>query len=356
MARALALAERGRATTSPNPMVGALVVDADGVIVGRGAHRAAGEPHAEIIALEDAGVRAKGATLYCTLEPCSHVGRTGPCAPQVVAAGIRRAVIAMEDPNPLVSGRGLSLLRDAGIEVAVGVLQEEAAHLNKPFLTRIQLHRPFVTMKVAVSADNRVAAAPGKATRLTGPSSDRLVHRERAEVDAVIVGSETVLADDPALTPRVAYRERPLIRVVFDTRLRTPPSARLLSTLGAGPVIIVSTPHAVADAPARAEALRAAGADIMAVAGESRLPSALAELAARGLNSVVVEGGPRLHKAFWEAGLVDRLEMFITPHRLGPDGLDWLPAAQLAERTWSRVSGRTVGSDILVEAYVHRSN
>ena len=219
MARALALAERGRGRTSPNPMVGALVVDDEGVIVGRGAHEVAGGPHAEVHALADAGGRARGATLYCTLEPCCHTGRTGPCAPRVVAAGIRRAIVAMEDPNPLVGGRGLDHLRDAGIDVSVGVLRDRAEALNRGFLTAMRLRRPFVTLKVALSVDARVAAAAGARTALTGAAANRAIHRERAEVDAIAVGSETVLVDDPLLTARGAYRYRPLTRVVFDLSL-----------------------------------------------------------------------------------------------------------------------------------------
>ena len=173
MARALAVAERGRGTTSPNPIVGALIVDDEGVVVGRGAHLVAGGPHAEVLALADAGERARGATLYCTLEPCSHTGRTGPCAPKVVAAGIRRAVIAMGDPNPLVSGRGIELLRSHGIEVTVGILEADARRQNAPFLTRMGRGRPHVTMKVALSADGKVALAGGHSTRLTGDVANR---------------------------------------------------------------------------------------------------------------------------------------------------------------------------------------
>src|SRR5262249_22510177 len=219
MRKALALAERGRGSTSPNPMVGALVVDDDGVIVGRGAHRIAGGPHAGVIALDDAGERARGATLYCTLEPCSHTGRTGPCAPLVTGAGIRRAVIAIEDPSPLVQGRGLAHLRERGVEVAVGVERERALRQNAVFLTSMQLGRPHVTLKAALSVDGRIAAAPGARTPLTGPAANRRVHRQRAEVDAIGVGSETVLIDDPLLTPPGADRSRPLTPDGFDRRL-----------------------------------------------------------------------------------------------------------------------------------------
>ena len=264
MRKAIALAERGRGRTSPNPMVGALVVDDDGVIVGRGAHDVAGGPHAEVIALADAGARARGATLYCTLEPCAHTGRTGPCAALVARAGIRRAVVAIEDPNPLVHGRGLAYLRERGITVTAGVERDAAARQNAVFLTNMRLGRPHVIVKAAVSVDGRIAAAPGVRTALTGPAANRRVQRQRAEVDAIAIGSGTVLADDPLLTARGASRGRPLTRVIFDRRLQTPPAARVLSTLDAGPVIIVSAERACAGATDRVQRLETAGALILA--------------------------------------------------------------------------------------------
>jgi diaminohydroxyphosphoribosylaminopyrimidine deaminase / 5-amino-6-(5-phosphoribosylamino)uracil reductase len=354
MQRALALAERGRGRTSPNPMVGAVIVDQDGVVIGRGAHEFAGGPHAEIHALRDAGDRARGATLYCTLEPCSHVGRTGPCAPAVVAAGLSRVVVATEDPNPLVAGRGLELLRQAGIEVVSGVLAEEAARLNRPFFTVMRRGRPFVTMKVALSADGMMAAAPGVRTPITGPAASRLIHRERAEVDAIAVGSGTLLADDPELTARGAFRARPLTRVVFDRRLRTPPSARLLSTRAAGPVIIVCTHSSAGAAPDRVRALEAAGAVIERVDEGAGLPAALGRLAALGLTSLVVEGGRALHRALWDAGLVDRVEIFMGGGTLGPNGMPWLPWPLLADGRLTDVTARLIGEDVMIEAYVHR--
>ena len=350
MARALLLAERGRGRTSPNPMVGAVVVDADGVVVGRGSHERAGGPHAEVHALADAGDRARGGTLYCTLEPCAHTGRTGPCAPRVVEAGIRRAVIAVEDPNPRVRGRGLQYLRDHGVDVDVGVMAEEAARLNRPFFTFIQHGRPFVTLKVALSLDGMVAARRGARTPLTGPEANALVHQERAEVDALAVGSETVLVDDPLLTVRGVYRDRPLTRVIFDRRLRTPPTARLFSTLDAGPVIIVSTEPDDAAVRARAEALVAAGAAGRArrgarggsAASASFLRAALGRLASQDVMSLIVEGGPVLHEAFWRAGLVDRVELFVSPASIGTDGVEWgaLPAGSIASL---RRTDRTAG-------------
>jgi len=358
MRKALALAERGRGRTSPNPMVGALVVDDEGVIVGRGAHDAAGGPHAEVIALETAGARARGATLYCTLEPCAHTGRTGPCAPAVVEAGIRRAVIAIDDPNPLVHGLGLAHLRDRGIDVTVGVEQTAAARQNAAFLTAMRHGRPHVIVKVALSLDGRLAAAPGVRTRLTGAAANRRVHRLRAEVDAIGVGSGTVLTDDPLLTPRGAYRGRPLSRVVFDRRLRTPPSARLLSTLDAGPVIIVSTERACAGTPDRVEGLRAAGALILAPPADD-IGTALRALRETGLTSVVLEGGAALHRAALDAGVVDEVHVYITPVAVGPLGVAWIGERRLA---WDGLQERHavwLGEDVLVEGLiknVHRTH
>ena len=354
MARAFALSERGRGRTSPNPMVGAVVVDRDGVIVGSGAHEYAGGPHAEVHALGAAGARAAGATLYCTLEPCSHTGRTRPCAPLVADAGITRAVIALEDPNPLVAGGGIAHLRARGIEVIVGPLADEVRRLNGPFLTLMRSHRPFVTMKVALSLDGRVAAAPGARTPLTGAAANRLIHRERAEVDAIAVGSGTMLSDDPRLTPRGAFRLRPLVRVIFDSRLRTPPAARVLSTLAAGPVIIVTTRAAFAAAPDRVAALAGAGAQIETVSGASPLVEALDRLATLGVSSLVVEGGPVLHRSFWDARLIDRVQAFIAPKSLGPGAVAWLPFPVFSGGALVNVDARPVGEDVLIEAYVHR--
>jgi diaminohydroxyphosphoribosylaminopyrimidine deaminase / 5-amino-6-(5-phosphoribosylamino)uracil reductase len=355
MARALAIAERGRGTTSPNPMVGALVVDDEGVVVGRGFHQAAGGAHAEVLALADAAERARGATLFCTLEPCSHTGRTGPCAPLVVAAGIRRAVIAMGDPNPLVSGRGFEVLRTNGVEVTVGVLEREARRLNAPFLTRICHARPHVTMKIALSADGRVALAGGRPTRLTGDIADRRIHRDRAEVDALAIGSGTLLRDDPLLTPRIAYRRRPLMRVIFDRRLRTSPTARVLSTLEAGPVIIVTEESAAAASPERLNALTGAGASVEAIPGDSTgfEMSALNRLAQTGMLSMILEGGPTVHKAFWDRGLVDRVQMYVASRAIGPAGVAWWATVDQVVAELESVGSTTLGSDKLIEGDVH---
>jgi diaminohydroxyphosphoribosylaminopyrimidine deaminase/5-amino-6-(5-phosphoribosylamino)uracil reductase len=340
-------------------MVGAVVVDAEGVVVGRGAHEFAGGPHAEVHALGQAGDRARGATLYCTLEPCCHTGRTGPCAPLVAAAGIRRVVVAVEDPNPLVAGRGLSHLRERGIAVDVGVLGEAAARLNAPFFTVMRQRRPFVTMKAALSRDRAVSAGPGVRTPLTGPAANRLIHRDRAEVDAIGIGSGTLLADDPLLTARGAYRSRPLVRVVFDRSLRTPPDARILSTLDAGPIIVMSTTRRDSAARHRAELLESAGARVELVGDEAAdgfVAGALGALARLGVTSLTLEGGPTLHAAAWAAGLVDRVQIYTTPVTLGAGALPWLPSAAVdLDRLIDRRSV-VLGDDVMVEGYVHRAD
>jgi len=356
MSKALRLAERGRATTSPNPMVGALVVDRDGVIVGRGAHARPGGPHAEILALGEAGARAEGATLYCTLEPCSHTGRTGPCAPAVAASGVTRVVTATEDPNPLVAGRGHAILRAAGLAVVCGVHAGAARRLNEAFFTAMQQQRPFVTMKVAVSLDGRIGASRPTRLRLTGAAADRQVHRDRAEADAIAIGSGTLLADDPLLTPRVAFRQRPLARVVFDHRLRTPASARLFSTLDAGPVIIVTAPLSTPDRQRMAGALTSAGAMIDEAPEGETLAAAVSRLATRGLQSLIVEGGTRLHRSFWDAGLVDRVQMYVAPREIGPGGLPWIETPVFASARIAERRATPLGDDALIEAYVHRTH
>ena len=353
MGKALRLAERGRATTAPNPMVGALVVDRDGVIVGRGAHAVAGGPHAEVLALSDAGLRARGATLYCTLEPCSHTGRTGPCAPVVAASGVTRVVTATEDPNPLVAGRGHDILRARGIDVVCGVHAASARQLNRSFFTVMERHRPFVTMKVAISLDGFIAGSGAAPVRLTGPQADRRVHRDRAEVDAIAIGSGTLLADDPQLTPRVAYRHRPLSRILFDRRLRTAAASRLFSTLDAGPVIIVTAPLITEARKRAAGVLQSAGATIEETPVDESLVSTVSRLTARGIQSLIVEGGARLHRAFWDAGLVDRVQMYVASRAIGSDGTPWIgepivTAPRIVERR-----AAPVGDDVMIEAYVH---
>jgi diaminohydroxyphosphoribosylaminopyrimidine deaminase/5-amino-6-(5-phosphoribosylamino)uracil reductase len=355
---ALQVAERGRGRTSPNPIVGAVVVDDEGVVVGRGAHLLAGGAHAEVFALDDAGSRARGATLYCTLEPCCHTGRTGPCAPRVLEAGIRRVVIAAADPNPLVSGGGIAYLRAHGVDVTENVLSTEAECQNRPFMTVMRKGRPYVLLKTALSLDARIADAPGVRTRLTGAAANRLIHYQRAEIDAIGVGSGTIMADDPLLTARGAYRHRPLVRVIFDRRLRTPSNARVLSTLDRGPVIIMTTAAAADAAAERARALTGAGATLELLQEEAEssvsVGQAVRRLVERGVTSLLLEGGARLHRAAWHAGVVDCVQMYVVPRFIGCGGQPWLSHADLPIGVLSGMRARPLGEDVLVEGYVHR--
>lgn len=352
MRRALFAAERGRGRTSPNPVVGAVVVAPDGVIVGQGAHLKAGDAHAEVRALAEAGPRARGATLYCTLEPCAHTGRTPPCAPQVADAGIARAVIALVDPNPRVGGEGLAFLRARGVTVESGLCAAEAARANAPFLTWITKRRPHVTIKIARSADGFVGR-DGERLELTGAPMDRLMHRQRAEVDAIAIGSGTLAADDPLLTPRGAFRARPLVRVVFDWRLRSPAERRLYETLDAGPVLLFTTEVRRAAREAEARALEQRGIEIVALPRRD-LAAALTVLADRSITSLLVEGGPALQDAFAAAHLIDRVQTIVVPRTLG-SGVA-APRLLELEGTLSRPVVTHAGDDTLLEADVHRTD
>jgi len=352
MRRAIDHARRGLGRTTPNPIVGACVVTDEGVVVGQGAHERAGEPHAEVHALNEAGDATRNATLYCTLEPCSHTGRTGPCTERIIQAGIRRVVAAMEDPFPLVSGNGFAALRAHGIEVEVGVERDAAARLNQPFLTAVREGRPFVTLKAATSLDGRIAK-PGERTALSGALALRHAQYVRATVDAIGVGSGTILVDDPLLTARDVYRERPLLRFIFDRRLRTPATAKVLSTVSAGPVIIVTSPAAAQSQRSAVAALTDAGASVMTVE-KLDLSGALREMPALGVQSLLVEGGAALHASLWDEGLVDYVQLYVTSNWLGPEAVPLLEGRSFV--TVSLVDRRVepLGADVLIEGYVHR--
>jgi diaminohydroxyphosphoribosylaminopyrimidine deaminase/5-amino-6-(5-phosphoribosylamino)uracil reductase len=351
MRRALFHAARGRGRTSPNPMVGAVIVSPDGIVVGQGHTQPAGDAHAEVRALADAGARARGATMYVTLEPCAHHGRTGPCCELVAEAGIARVVAAVQDPNPLVNGRGFQYLREHGVSVDVGLGADASRALNRPFFTMMREHRPFVILKAAVSLDGCIAEAPGRRTQLTSAPADRHAHAVRAEVDAIGVGINTVLVDDPLLTPRGPYRERPLTRVVFDRRLRTPTCAKVLSTRDAGPVIIVTTAEAAADV-ARRRPLEDAGAEIEA-ARDGTFAAALDVLARREIGSLILEGGAEVIAAAWDEHLVDCVSVYVTPHVLGQAGVALLPGRDGLTAALSDRTVQALGPDVLIEGYVH---
>lgn len=340
MAEALQLARRGRFSTSPNPAVGCLIVR-DGQVVGRGWHRRAGEAHAEIHALREAGAAARGATVYVTLEPCSHTGRTPPCADALVGAGVARVVAAMPDPDPRVSGRGFERLRGAGIEVACGLLEAQARALNPGFVARMERGWPWLRLKLAASLDGRTALASGESRWISGPEARRDVQYWRAQSCAVMTGSGTVLADDPSLNVRLQADElegvvpvRQPLRVVLDSHLRTPPDARLLTLEGS--VLVLAAEGADT---AQQMALEAAGAEVCVLpAGEDGRPrprAVLEELARRECNMVMLECGPTLAGRFMAEGLVDELILYLAPHLMGDAarGMFHLPAlAQMKDR------------------------
>ena len=352
MERALFWADRGRGRTTPNPVVGAVVVRDDGVILAQGAHLMAGGPHAEVVALDAAGDSARGSTLYVTLEPCSHTGRTGPCTERVVAAGVRRVVLATTDPNPRVAGRGVAFLRAHGVEVTTDVGRTAAREQNASFFTWITKGRPRVTAKAAMSADGFVGDGR-RPVRLTGAEADRYFHSQRAEIDAIAVGSGTVLVDDPLLTPRGAYRHRPLTRVLFDWRGRVPASARLFSTLQTGPVIMVTSAAAHDRNAAHFAELSRIGVEVEVFDTRDVAP-VLRRLGERQLTSLLVEGGPALHAALAAAGLVDRVQCVVTPHVLGSG----IPAGTLFTAGLPARLARTfgLGADRLTEFDVHRTD
>jgi diaminohydroxyphosphoribosylaminopyrimidine deaminase/5-amino-6-(5-phosphoribosylamino)uracil reductase len=313
MRRALELAERGWGHVAPNPLVGAVVVQ-QGTIVGEGHHAAWGGPHAEVVALEQAGERARGATLYVTLEPCAHTGKTPPCTDAILAAGIRRVVAAVEDPNPTARG-GAKKLRKAGLHVTLGALADDARELNVIYFHGAEFYRPFVTLKLALSREGTIADKARTPRWLTGADARREVHRLRAGHDAIGVGLGTAIADDPQLTVRDAPApRRPPIRVVFSRGGKLPPDSRLVMTAREIPVFLL----AVRIDPEQRATLTRAGVTVLEVRDFS---DGLLELASRGVRSVLLEGGARITGAALRAGAVDRIVMFQTPVSLGPDGL-----------------------------------
>lgn len=351
MRRALFHAARSQGVTTPNPMVGAVIVSDEGIVVGQGRHPRAGEPHAEVLAIEDAGERARGATIYVNLEPCCHTGRTGPCTKRIIEAGIKRVVAAMPDPNPLVSGRGIAELRANGIQVDVGTLREDAERLNRAFTVVQTQGRPMVIAKAAMSADRKIAAAPGVRTPITSAAANRRTQRLRASVDAIGIGSGTLLADDPVLTVRDCYRARPLVRVIFDRRLRTPSTARIFSTLAAGPVIIVTTSAASSRYREHAATLTSAGATL--VEGTGDLVQDLRELARFDVSTLLLEGGATLHAAAWRAGVIDRVHLIVAPTTLGEGGVKVFDGINVAAPELIPVKVDRLGPDTWMEADVH---
>jgi diaminohydroxyphosphoribosylaminopyrimidine deaminase/5-amino-6-(5-phosphoribosylamino)uracil reductase len=353
MQLALTLGRRGQGRTWPNPAVGAVVVK-DGVIVGRGWTQPGGRPHGEPEALKRAGEAARGATLYVTLEPCSHFGRSPPCADAVIAAGIARVVSAIEDPNPEVAGQGHARLRAAGIAVDIGLCADEAARDHAGHFRRIRDNRPHVVLKLAVSSDDKIGGAGRKPVAITGEVARTRVHLLRAQCDAILVGIGTVLADDPLLNCRLPGMEaRSPVRVVLDRALRMPGDSRLVHSARQTPLWVMTSDFA--DAPAAVK-LGAAGAQVMRVASTTSPPgldplAVLHALSEKGITRLMVEGGARVASSFVAAGLVDELWLLRGPEAVGADGvpaLDALPLAAITQSPAFRVrASETLGRDTL---------
>lgn len=359
MRKALELAARARGRTSPNPMVGAIVVQ-DGVVVGEGFHERAGGPHAEVHALRAAGQQAAGADLYVTLEPCVHHGRTPPCVEAVLEAKVGRAVIGMADVNPLVAGRGEKALRAAGLSVTVGVLEEECRRLNEAYVTWMLERRPFVTLKAAASLDGKIATYRGESKWLSSEASRRRVHRMRDEVDAVIVGVETVVRDDPELTVRMVEGEvLDPVRVVVDSTLRISTDSRILRERPEVRTIVATTAKAPTE---RRRAIEGLGREVLLLPekqGRVDLTALMRKLAEMDFTSLLLEGGGELNASMMEAGLVDKVLIVFAPLMVGgreaPTVMDGLGASALAD-AWRLKGVRTeqVGDDVHVEGYVER--
>jgi diaminohydroxyphosphoribosylaminopyrimidine deaminase/5-amino-6-(5-phosphoribosylamino)uracil reductase len=374
--QALDLASRGQGLASPNPLVGAVIVDERGRIVGSGTHLYDGLKHAEILALEQAGPLARGNTLYLNLEPCSHTGRTGPCADALIAAGIGRVVCCMEDPNPLVAGKGFEKLRAAGIEVTAGVLETEARRLNESFTQYIRTGLPFVTLKAAMSLDGKIAgppalrqplSAPASSSYITGEAARRRVHEMRHASDAIMVGVRTVMADDPLLTDRSGLpRRRPLLRVILDSRLRLPLTARVVETAKDDVVVFCSFAEenkrrALEDRGVQVFQVKIErtdpGDEPLAHEGRPDLYQVFARLGASKITSLLVEGGAAVNWACLRSRLVDKLMLFYTPRIFGPVGsVPWLegqnslpPGTALSA---SNIKIERFDEDFSVEAYL----
>ncbi len=352
MLAALGLARRGLGTVWPNPAVGCVIVGG-GRVVGRGWTQPGGRPHAETEALAMAGEAARGATAYVSLEPCSHHGKTPPCAEALIAAGVARVVVATEDPDPRVSGRGLAMLREAGIQVTEGVCRAEADDLNAGFFLKVREGRPLVTLKLATTLDGRIATHTGESKWITGEPARAVAHLLRAENDVVMVGSGTAIADDPDLTCRLpGLEERSPVRVVVDGRLRLPLTSRLVATANEVPTWVITQEGGD---ETRCEAYQDAGVELIEVpAGPDHtldMAEAMAALAESGVTRVLVEGGSHLAAALLRDGLVDRMVWFRAPRLIGGDGL---PAAQAfgvdhlaATPGFERVDVRPLGDDVM---------
>jgi len=354
MKRALHLAEKGKGRTSPNPMVGAILVKG-GKMVGEGYHAKAGEAHAEIVALQQAGEEAEGAILYLNLEPCTHYGKTPPCVPQVIEAGVKRVVIGMEDPNPLVKGKGIEILRKAGLDVEVGILEKECRRLNEAFCKYILKKEPFVVLKVAATLDGKMATRNGDSKWISGEASRRFVHKLRDQVDGVLVGIGTVLKDNPMLTARIRGGRDPY-RIVLDSRLKIPEEAKVIGT-SPSKAIIASTELAPKD---KIEKLEKRGVQILILdskEGRVNLKSCLSKLGEMGMMNLLVEGGSQVNGSFLDEGVIDKLLLFLSPKLIGDQQALGIfggkGASNLQKATaLKEIKAKRIGEDILLEGYL----
>ncbi len=349
MRHALMLAERALGRVAPNPAVGCVIVSAQGRVIARAHTQDGGRPHAETVALAAAGAGAHGATVYVSFEPCAHHGKTPPCADALIEAEPARVVVATQDPDPRVHGRGIERLRAAGIEVTAGVLEREAAHLNEGFIRRVTQNRPLVTLKIAQSLDGRIASASGESKWITGEESRRHVHLMRARHDAILIGIGTALADDPQLTCRIAGLEKySPVRVVLDGKLKLGEWSKLAQTAREVPTVVYTVSEGGGP-------LRVCGVDVVRVAKDARgrpdIEAVLHDLAARGITRLLVEGGPTVHATFLNRGFADRLEIFRAPMLLGSAGkpaVEGLAALELGEAPRFRpLERRSLGNDLL---------
>ncbi len=356
MRKVLRLAEKGRGRTSPNPLVGAILVR-NGKVVGEGYHARAGEAHAEIIALQHAKERARKATLYINLEPCTHYGKTPPCAPQVIKAGVKSVVIGMEDPNPLVRGKGMEALKKAGLNVRAGILESECRRLNEAFCKYITAKEPFIILKVAATLDGKIATREGDSKWISGEASRRLVHRLRDEVDGVLVGIGTVLRDDPLLTARIKGGRDPY-RVVLDSRLKIPEEAKVFGDSPAK-VVIATTETAPKDKIERLEKKGVRVLTLESKEGRIDLKSCLSKLGEAGMMSLMVEGGNQVNGSFLDEGLIDKLLLFLSSRLIGdpeaPGIFGGRGVSRLEEAIpLKEIRARRIGEDILLEGYFER--
>ncbi len=360
MKSVLRLAAKGRGKTSPNPMVGAIIVNKNRVI-GKGYHRKAGTPHAEILALRESGERARGSALYVNLEPCCHRDKkTPPCTDAIIQSGIKKVVLGMTDPNPKVSGKGIRVLKKAGIEIVTGILEEESRRLNGAYIKYITTGQPFVILKIASSLDGKIATASGESRWITGEESRKAVHRLRSEVDAVMVGIGTVLKDDPMLTVRLTKGRNPC-RVILDPQLKTPLKAMALnpesgSSSGAK-TYIVTTPDSPDD---RVSALKKKGAEIIyadSKDGYIDLTSLIKELGKLAITSIMIEGGSELNASALRSGIVDKVMIFISPKIIGGHDSKGSIGGKSPDRLSAAIVLRDIkskrsGEDILIEGYL----